>query len=122
MTIPRTRCTTKPKRRAESRKRPDLITSVSSTRSKPVRAAAAKVLAKDPDPATTQALIAAAGDKSWIVQTAALEALAKRGDRSVLQTVEQYLSDERDAVKFTAAAAVVRLGAIKAASKSARDH
>jgi HEAT repeat protein len=74
------------------------------------------------DPATTQALIAAAGDKSWIVQTAALEALAKRGDRSVLQTVEQYLSDERDAVKFTAAAAVVRLGAIKAASKSARDH
>jgi HEAT repeat protein len=80
----------------------------------PVRAAAAKVLARDPDPATTEALIDATGDKSWIVQTAALEALAKRGDRSALKTVEKYMSDEKDAVKYTAAAAVLRLGAIKA--------
>jgi len=45
--------------------------------SSPVRAAAAKVLAREPDPATTQALAEAAGDKSWIVQVAALEVLAK---------------------------------------------
>jgi HEAT repeat protein len=88
----------------------------------PVRAAAAKVLAKDPDPATTDALIDAAGDKSWIVQTAALEALAKRGDRSALRTVEKYMSDEKDAVKYTAAAAVLRLGAIKSANKPAHHH
>ena len=88
----------------------------------PVRAAAAKVLAKDPDPATTEALIDAPGDKSWIVQTAALEALAKRGDRSALRTVEKYMSDERDAVKYTAAAAVLRLGAIEAHKKSARHN
>jgi HEAT repeat protein len=42
--------------------------------SSPVRAAAAKVLARDPDPATTKALTDAASDKSWIVQAEALEA------------------------------------------------
>src|SRR5260370_555192 len=60
--------------------------------SSPVRAAAAKVLAKDPDPAATKALADAVGDKSWLVRAAALEALAKRGDPSVLDTVQLYVS------------------------------
>ena len=80
----------------------------------PVRAAAAKVLTKDPDPATTKALADAAGDKNWVVRAAALEALARRGDPSVLDTVEPYMSDDKDAVKYTAAAAVLRLSTIKA--------
>jgi hypothetical protein len=79
----------------------------------PVRAAAARVLARDPDPATTKALVEATGDNSWIVQVAALEALAKRGDPSALPTVEQYMSDEKGAIKFTAAAALIHLIAIK---------
>jgi len=79
----------------------------------PIRAAAAKVLAKDPDPATTKALTDAAGDKSWLVRAAALEALAKRGDPSVLDTVKLYLLDEKDIVRYTAAAAVLRLTAIQ---------
>lgn len=79
----------------------------------PVRGAAAKVLARDPDPASKKALIDATGDKSWIVQTAAIEALAKRGDRSTLNVVEKYMSDEKNAVKYTAAAAVIRLSAFK---------
>jgi HEAT repeat protein len=83
--------------------------------SSPVRAAAARVLARDPDPATTKALTEATGDNSWIVQVAALEALAKRGDPSVLPTVQRYVSDEKSAIKFTAAAAVIRLTAIKQA-------
>jgi len=83
--------------------------------SSPVRAAAARVLARDPDPATTEALIEATGDNSWIVQAAALEALAKRGDPSALSTVAKYMSDEKGAIKFTAAAAVVHLTAIKQA-------
>jgi hypothetical protein len=83
--------------------------------SSPVRAAAARVLARDPDPATTEALIEATGDNSWIVQAAALEALAKRGDPSALSTVAKYMSDEKGAIKFTAAAAVVHLTAIKKA-------
>lgn len=80
--------------------------------SSPVRAAA-KVLAKDPDPAATKALADAVGDKSWLVRAAALEALAKRGDSSVLDTVKLSMSDEKGAVKYTAAAAVLRLTAIK---------
>jgi HEAT repeat protein len=83
--------------------------------SSPVRAAAARVLARDPDPATTRALAEATGDNSWIVQTAALEALAKRGDPSALPTVERYLSDEKGAIRFTAAAAVIHLTSIKQA-------
>jgi HEAT repeat protein len=81
--------------------------------SSPVRAAAAKVLAKDPDPAATKALADAVGDQSWLVRAAALEALAKRGDPSVLDPVERSMSDEKDAVRYTAAAAVLRLMAIK---------
>lgn len=79
----------------------------------PVRAAAAKVLAKDPDPAATKALADAASDKSWLVRAAALEALAKRGDPAVLDTVSSCMSDKKEAVKYTAAAAVLRLTAIK---------
>ncbi len=41
----------------------------------PVRAAAAKMLIDDPDPETGQALVEASSDKSWVVKTAALEAL-----------------------------------------------
>jgi HEAT repeat protein len=98
------------------------IKTIAKDDSSPVRAAAAKVLARDPDPATTKALTDAAGDKSWIVQAAALEALGKRGDRSALNTVEKYMSDEKDAVRYTAAAAVLRLTAIKGANKSDRHR
>lgn len=81
--------------------------------SSPVRAAAAKVLARDPDRATTKALVEATGDNSWIVQAAALEALAKRGDPSALPAVERYMTDDKAAIRFTAAAAVVHLSAIR---------
>jgi hypothetical protein len=80
--------------------------------SSPIRAAAAKVLANDPDPATTEALTDALGDKSWLVRAAALEALSARGDPSVLPQVEACLSDDKAAVRYTAAAAVVRLMSI----------
>ncbi len=88
--------------------------------SSPVRAAAAKVLADDPNPATTKVLEEAAGDKSWIVRAAALEALARRGDPSALDTVELYLLDEKDVVRYTAAASALRLMRIKEAKSEAR--
>ena len=77
--------------------------------SSPIRAAAARVLADDPDPAATKVLVDAAGDKSWLVRTAALEALARRGDPSALETVELYLLDDKDVVRYTAAASTLRL-------------
>jgi hypothetical protein len=71
----------------------------------PVRAAAYKVLARDPDPATTKGLTDAACEKGWTVQTAAPQALARRGERSALST-EKYMSDEKDKVRYSATAAV----------------
>lgn len=83
--------------------------------SSPVRAAAAKVLANDPDPATGQALLEAAiGDKNWVVRAAALEAVAHRGDPALLEKLGPMLEDDKDSVKYTAAAAVLRLTAISA--------
>jgi len=75
----------------------------------PVRAAAAKVVADDPDSEAGKALAEAAPDKSWIVRAAALDALARRGDPKLLDDIEFALDDPNDTVRYTAAAAVIRL-------------
>lgn len=81
--------------------------------SSPVRAAAAKVLAEDPDSRSGQALLEAAmGDKSALVRAAALDAIATRGDPSFIDRLEPALSDDKDSVQYTAAAAIVHLSAI----------
>lgn len=79
----------------------------------PVRAAAARILAKDRDPKTRDALVTAAGDKSWIVRAAALDALSRRGDSSVLAEIAPRLEDGEDVVKYTAAAATIHLSAVE---------
>jgi len=81
--------------------------------SSPVRAAAARVLANDPDSATENALIqAATDDKHELVRTACLDALARRGDPAVIDRIARALSDDKDSVKYTAAAAIVHLSDI----------
>ena len=75
----------------------------------PVRAVAAKFLANDPDPASARALVKATDDKDWIVRAAALEAIAQRGDASLLPEVEGKLTDKHQKVRYSAAAAVIRL-------------
>ena len=84
----------------------------------PVRAVAASYLAHDPDPATGKALIKATNDKDWIVRAAAIEAIAQRGDPSLLPKVELKFDDHHPKVRYTAAAAVVRLTAIEHARRS----
>jgi len=81
--------------------------------SAPARASAAHALVNDPDPAATRALTDALSDKSWLVRLAALESLAKRSNAAVLPVVRLYVYDEKDAVRYTAAATVVRLTAIR---------
>ena len=81
--------------------------------SSPLRAAAVEILIQDPDPQTTKALEDALSDKHWTVRAGALEALAKRDDPSVLDVVTPCMRDEKNAVKYTAAATVLRLSAIK---------
>jgi HEAT repeat protein len=78
----------------------------------PVRAVAATLLAHDPDPKTGAALVQAAlNDKDWIVRAAALEAIAQRGDPVLEEKIELGLFDTNVHVRFTAAAAVIRLTA-----------
>jgi HEAT repeat protein len=76
----------------------------------PVLAAAALMLAKDPDPKSGQALANASADKEkWLVRAAAFDAIAKRGDPALLKAAEAGLQDEKDQVKISAAGAVIRL-------------
>ena len=84
----------------------------------PVRAAAAKILANDPDPQSGRALVNATSDKSWIVRTAALEAIAKRGDPKLLDSIVPALLDANTSVRCTAAAAVIRLSTLAAQAKT----
>lgn len=86
----------------------------------PVRAVAATMLAHDPDPASATALVKATNDKDWIVRAAAIEAIAQRGDRSLLPKVVPRFSDSHPKVRFSAAAAVIRLSAVER-TKTARN-
>jgi HEAT repeat protein len=81
----------------------------------PARATAATFLAHDPDPATGRALVNATKDKDWIVRAAAIEAIAQRGDASLMPKVQLKFSDKNPKVRYSAAAAVIRLSALEPA-------
>jgi HEAT repeat protein len=77
-----------------------------------VKATAIKILAKDPDPVTAKALVAATHDKEWVIRTAAYDALARRSDVLLLPDVTAGLKDPKVEVKLTAAAAIVHLSGL----------
>ena len=83
----------------------------------PIRAAAAKMLARDPDPKSGEALVKETSDKSWLVKTAALEAIAKRGDPKLLDGIVPAMMDDNTSVRCTAAAAVIRLDSLPNAKR-----
>lgn len=87
----------------------------------PVRAAAARALATDPDPKSAEALVKATQDKNWIVRVAALEALNRRADPALLVQLEPAIYDRQKRVRFTAAAVVIHLSELKKA-KPARPR
>jgi HEAT repeat protein len=86
-----------------------------------VRAAAAKKLANDPAPDAAEALVQAAGDKDLRVRAAALDAIALREDPSLILKITAALDDEKDLVRFTAAACIAHLGALPAKPNSANS-
>jgi len=90
-----------------------VLKAVSKDDASPVRAAAAMKLALDPDPKSGEALAKSAADSKWVVRAAVVDAIAKRGDPSLLKSVVPLLDDDNDTVKFSAAAAVIRLSAAK---------
>jgi HEAT repeat protein len=79
----------------------------------PVRAAAAKELAKDTDPKIDAALARACSDKKWSVRAAAVFAIAKRDNPALLNVVTPMLDDKSDVVQYDASAAVLRLSSGK---------
>jgi len=87
----------------------------------PARAVAAGYLAHDPDPDTGKALLRATHDRNLIVRAAAVEALAQRGDPSVLPRLQHCLFDKNQRVRYTAAAAVIHLSSIEQ-NRNARNE
>ena len=90
----------------------------------PARAVAATLLAHDPDPASAKALVKATSDKDWIVRAAAVEAIAQRGDPALLPKVQEKFTDRNPKVRYSAAAAVIRLSGIEHAktAKNSSSH
>ena len=78
-----------------------------------VKATSIKMLAKDPDPRSGKALIAATGDDQWVIRSAAYDALAHRGDRTLISQMALGLTDQQIVVKLTAAAAIAQLSALR---------
>ncbi len=74
-----------------------------------VLALSALRLANDPQSSTTQALEKYALDKHVAVREAAVQAIAKRGDASMINTVEVLLADDNASVRDDAAAAIIAL-------------
>ena len=90
----------------------EIFKTVTKNDSAPVRAAAAKKLARDPEPDAAEALAKAAADKDWKVRAAALDAIALREDASLIPRIVSALDDKNDVVRFTAAACIAHLDSI----------
>ena len=75
----------------------------------PVRVAAAKELIADADPKVDGALTKACSDRRWSVRAAAVFAIAKRDNPSLLNVTIRAMEDKNEIVRFEAAAAVLRL-------------
>ncbi|HXN24129.1 MAG TPA: HEAT repeat domain-containing protein [Candidatus Dormibacteraeota bacterium] len=75
----------------------------------PVRAAAARALADDPDPLSSKALLVGATDKNIIVRVAVMKAIAKRGDPTLIKAAAEAMDDAKEEVRYAAAAATLRL-------------
>jgi HEAT repeat protein len=85
----------------------------------PVKAASASSLASDPDPRATTALVNATHDRNWVIRVAALQAIAERGDPALADEIEPLLNDSKKEVRYTAAATILRLGALSEGEKKA---
>jgi HEAT repeat protein len=98
----------------------DAISAITKDDSSPVRAAAAKLLATDPDPKSGEALAQAVFDKSWMVRAAALDAIARRGEYTLGPRIEACMDDEKEQLRYIAAAAIIRLQAIRKTAHKAK--
>jgi len=80
------------------------------------RSIAAQVLSKDPDPYALTLLEWALGDSNWAVRVAVAKALGDRGNEGTIEKLRPLLSDGRHAVRYMAAASIVKLSQKRAGS------
>jgi HEAT repeat protein len=77
----------------------------------PVRAAAARFLALDPDPVSEDALVQTAlADNNVIVREAAIDALAQKDDPRCIELLAKNLHENLYAVRYRTAATIIRVG------------
>ena len=83
----------------------------------PARTAAATLLAQDCDAHSRELLESSLErDKNWAVKAAIARALGGCGSKDSIPWLERYLSDNHDALRLMAAAAIVRLDPLAAPS------
>lgn len=82
---------------------------LATDRSAPTRALCADLLARDHDPDSIAALEDALFDKNWVVRAAAAKALGVQGRLQSLPKLQPLLQDKRAAVRFLAAASIIRI-------------
>ena len=73
------------------------------------KAALISALATDTEARTGKLLLTASQNPNWVLRVAALEAIAKRGDSTLLPGIEPDLSDPKPEVRYAAAATVIHL-------------
>ena len=92
----------------------DAYRELSKRNASPVRAAAARLLAHDPDSISEDALVQSAlADESEDVRLASLDALAERADPACVERLLQNLSDNKGSVRFRSAAVIIHLSSVK---------
>lgn len=77
--------------------------------SAPARVLCATLLAPDNSPDTLDELQEALGDKNWVVRAAAAKALGNYRRKGVIPKLQELLQDDKEPVRFMAAASLVRL-------------
>src|ERR1041385_802862 len=85
----------------------------------PARAAAARLLAHDPDPLAEDALMQTAlADNNDFVRQAALDALAERGNPACAERLMKNLDESKSAIRYRTAATIIRLSRARPKAKS----
>ncbi len=84
----------------------------------PVHVLALKKLASDQDLKISGLLVKLASDRHTDVRMAALAAIANHGDPSLIPAITSHMTDKKPAVRYVAAAAVLKLSELDSAKKS----
>jgi HEAT repeat protein len=80
------------------------------------RSVAAELLSKDTEPYSLTLLEWAVGDNSWAVRLAVAKGLGERGNQGTIAKLRPLLSDDHHAVRYMAAASIVKLSQKKPAA------